>query len=52
MKTLKLQVDALRVESFQAEGPEAAEHPDTARQFSGLSVYRPCFNTEQPSCRC
>ncbi len=52
MKKLKLQVDALRVESFAPEAEEAEKRSATAKQFSGLSVYRPCFATEAPSCRC
>jgi hypothetical protein len=52
MKKLKLRMDTLRVESFTPEADEAAEPRDTPKELSGLSVYRPCFATEAPSCRC
>ncbi|HEX2204155.1 MAG TPA: hypothetical protein VHG91_12685 [Longimicrobium sp.] len=65
MKKLRLDLDALRVDSFEADGEEAewgtvagygrGPHRDAgpgAARDSTLSVLRPCFATEAPSCRC
>lgn len=49
---MTLDVDSIEVESFAPEAEEAEKRSATAKEFSGLSVYRPCFATEAPSCRC
>ncbi|WP_420126323.1 hypothetical protein [Longimicrobium sp.] len=55
MKKLKLEIDSLRVESFDAALPQpvgGTVHGNENAAASGNSVYRPCFYTEQPSCTC
>jgi hypothetical protein len=58
MKKLKLQLDALRVESFvpaavQAEkGTVRAHDAEQAGLESTNSYLRPCFYTEQRTCTC
>ncbi len=55
MKKLTLDLDALRVDSFESAGLEAEKgtvegHVDA---YAGsASVYRPCLYTQQPSCTC
>jgi len=55
MKKLTLDLDALRVDSFEPAGLEAGKgtvqgHADG---YAGsASVYRPCLYTQQPSCTC
>lgn len=52
MKKLTLEMDALRVESFEAAAAESRTGTVQANEnlADSGSVYRPCFYTEQPGC--
>jgi hypothetical protein len=56
MKKLTLDLDALRVDSFEPAGLEAGKGTVQAHDgdaYAGTaSVYRPCLYTQQPSCTC